>query len=66
MLTSLTKGDGRVSQLLTIADKGGRGLGQPPPNMADIISEQSLIANKIVESEMSHLQIGKKLGENGN
>ena len=41
MLTSLTKGGGGVSQLLTIADKGGRG-GPEPPNMADIICEQSL------------------------
>ena len=41
MLTSLTKGGGGVSQLLTITDKGG-GV-QTPPNMADIICEQSII-----------------------
>ena len=40
MLTSLTKGGGGVSQLLTITDKGG-GV-QTPPNIADIICEQSL------------------------
>ena len=41
MLTSLTKGEGGVIQLLTITDKGGGG-GQTPPKMADIICEQSL------------------------
>ena len=44
MLTSLTKGGGGVSQLLTITDKGGGGP-DPPPNMADIICEQSLNIN---------------------
>ena len=44
MLTSLTKGGGGVSQLLTITDKGGGG--PDPPNMADIICEQSLRARK--------------------
>ena len=42
MLTLLTKGRGGLSQLLTIAVKWGRGV-QTPPNMADIICEQSLI-----------------------
>ena len=41
MLTSLTKGGGGVSQFLTNADKRGRGV-QTPPNMADIICEQSI------------------------
>ena len=45
MLTSLTKGGGGVGQLLTLTDKGG-GV-QTPPNMADIICEQSLIAKTI-------------------
>ena len=40
MLTSLTKGGGGGSHLLTITDKGG-GV-QTPPHMADIICEQSL------------------------
>ena len=47
MLTSLTKGGGGVSQLLTITDKGG-GRVQTPLNMADIICEQSLIGHFIL------------------
>ena len=45
MLTLLEKGKGVVSQFLTIAYKGGRGV-KTPPNMADIICEKSLI-NKV-------------------
>ena len=46
MLTSLTKGGGGVSQLLTITDKGGGGSRPPPPNMADIFCEQSLMGKQ--------------------
>ena len=43
MLTSLIKGGGGVSQLLTITDKGGGGgWVQNPLNMVDIICEQSI------------------------
>ena len=45
MLTSMTKGGGGVSQLLTITDKGGGGV-QTPPKMADIICEQSLVGQR--------------------
>ena len=51
MLTSLTKGGGGVSQLLTITDKGG-GV-QTPPNMADIICEQSLMLRKVTLNKKS-------------
>ena len=44
MLTSLTKGGGEVSQLLTITDK--RGAHPDPLNMADIICEQSMLFTK--------------------
>ena len=52
MLTSLTKGGGGVSQLLTITDKGG-GV-QTPPNMADIICEQSLVGQRWQEVGEAH------------
>ena len=39
MVTSLTKGEGGVGQLLTITYRGGRGV---QTNMADMIGEQSL------------------------
>ena len=41
MLTGLTKGGGGVGEMLTMADKGGRG-GLDPPFLADIICEQPL------------------------
>ena len=43
MLTKLTKRGGGVGEMLTIADKGGRGgLDPPSPFLADIICEQPL------------------------
>ena len=50
MLTSLTKGGGGVSQLLTITDEGGGGV-HTPPNMADIICEQSLTTDRPTDTD---------------
>ena len=40
----LTKGGGGVGELLTMADKGGRGV-WTPPLLADIICEEPLITD---------------------
>ena len=41
MLTKLTEGGGGVGEMLTMADKGGRG-GLDPPFLGDLICEQPL------------------------
>ena len=41
MLTGLTKAEGGVEEMLTLADKGGRG-GLDPPGLAVIICEKPL------------------------
>ena len=45
MLTWLTKGEGKVKEMLTLADEGGRGGQDPPSFLADIICEQPLSEN---------------------
>ena len=42
----MTKGGGGVSQKMTIADEGGRGV-KKCPNLADMICEQPLIINLV-------------------
>ena len=46
MLTWLTKGKEEVGEMLTLADKGGRGV-LTPPFLADKICEQPLITSKL-------------------
>ena len=43
MLSGLKKGGGGVGEMLTMADKGGRGV-LDPPFLADIICEKPLNA----------------------
>ena len=47
MLTGLTKVGGEVWEMLTMANKGGRGVCPPPPFLDDIICEQPLSATSL-------------------
>ena len=61
MLTIEDSGGGWVSQLLTIADEGGRG-DPDPPNMAYIFCEQSLTSPFLILSSARQRYEGRKRG----